>query len=193
VLAGMVVEKVTGRTYASEVERRIIRPLGMRDTSLPGRSTRVPGPNGRAYSRLFANGGSGRGGSAGPGWGGHAPVHEVTALDPSFAGASGEMVSSTRDLLRFFRALLAGRMLPPRQSAEMRTTVPTGDGSRYGLGLTERRLSCGTRVWVHIGDIHGSRSIASGTPHGGHIAVFNVNADWTDGRDELLEAEYCRS
>lgn len=194
VLAGMVIEKVTGRSYASEVERRMLGPLGLRDTSLPGGSPHIPGPNGRAYSRLFADGDTARDGArTGPGRGGHAPVYDVTALNPSFSGAAGEMISSTHDLRRFFRALLAGRVLPPRQSAEMRSTVPTGDGSRYGLGLTERRLSCGTTVWEHEGDIHGSRSIAAGTRHGGHTAVFNLNADWTGGTDELVEAEYCRS
>jgi len=215
VLAGMVIEKVTGRSYATEIRRRLIRPLGLRDTSLPGTSARMPGPHGRAYSRLPAGGGVGGGvdmrtGRAGKGVGqaggagragdarlaaGRAAgrAYDVTALDPSFAGASGEMVSSTGDLLRFFRALLSERLLPPRQSAEMRSTVPAGGGSRYGLGLTERRLSCGTRIWEHEGDIHGSRSVAAGTPDGTHTAVFNVNADWTRDTDELVEAEYCRS
>ncbi|MEU6883448.1 serine hydrolase domain-containing protein [Streptomyces sp. NPDC046712] len=34
-IAGLVVEKVTGRSYAEEVHDRVLRPLGLRHTSLP--------------------------------------------------------------------------------------------------------------------------------------------------------------
>ncbi|WP_137993795.1 serine hydrolase domain-containing protein [Streptomyces vilmorinianum] len=34
-LAGLVVEKVTGRTYGEELRDRVLRPLGLRHTSLP--------------------------------------------------------------------------------------------------------------------------------------------------------------
>ncbi|MDV9188602.1 serine hydrolase domain-containing protein [Streptomyces sp. SR27] len=34
-LAGLVIEKVTGRSYAEELDARILRPLGLRHTSLP--------------------------------------------------------------------------------------------------------------------------------------------------------------
>ncbi|GGO47292.1 D-alanyl-D-alanine carboxypeptidase [Streptomyces daqingensis] len=178
VLVGMVVERVTGRSYAEEVERRITRPLGLDDTSLPGGSPRIAGPHGRSYSTLSRSG---------P----HAPVYDVTGLDPSLAGAAGEMISSTDDLIRFMRALLGGDVLPPRQLREMKSAVPTGDGSRYGLGLTVRRLSCGTEVWGHEGTIQGSRSTAVTTADGAHSAAFNINGDWSDGTDALLEAEYC--
>ena len=178
VLVGMVVEKVTGRPYAKEVERRITDPLGLHDTSLPGTSSVIPGLHGRAYSTLSRSG---------P----HPPVHDVTTLNPSVAGASGEMISSTDDLIRFMRALVSGDVLPPRQLGEMKSTVPADGNSRYGLGLTERRLSCGTKVWGHEGTIQGSHSVAVTTPDGSHTAAFNINGDWADGTSALIEAEYC--
>jgi D-alanyl-D-alanine carboxypeptidase len=113
------------------------------------------------------------------------------------AGASGEMISTTGDLLAFYRALLGGRLLPAEQLAEMTDTVPTGEGpdgrrDRYGLGIRARRLSCGTTVWGHDGDIHGSLSAVAATRDGGHAAVFNVNADWAPrGTTALLTAEFC--
>lgn len=174
VLAGMVIAKATGRSYAYEVERRIIRPLKLDDTSLPGTSSRVPAPHGHTYSKL--PGGAKR---------------DVTVLDPSVAGASGEMISSTHDLVRFMRALLAGEVLPPRQLAQMKSTVPATGGDRYGLGLTEHRLACGTTVWGHEGVIQGSRSTAAATADGTHAAAFNLNADWSPGTRKLLEAEFC--
>lgn len=190
VLAGMVIAKATGNSYAHEVERRIIRPLGLRDTSLPGTSPRVPGPHGRAYSTLTLAAGDtddGRGDGRRRGAG----VHDVTALDPSLANASGEMISSTGDLVRFMRALMRGDVLSPRRLAEMKATVPAEGGERYGLGLTELRLSCGTTVWGHEGTIQGSRSAAVTTADGSHTAAFNINGDWSEGTADLVEAEYC--
>ncbi|SCK18380.1 serine hydrolase [Streptomyces sp. WMMB 322] len=178
VLAGMVIEKVTGRSYAHEVERRIIRPLKLRDTSFPGTSPGIPEPHGRAYSKLAPAGSGTR-------------VHDVTALDPSLAGASGEMISSTGDLIRFMQALLGGDVLPARQLAQMKSTVPADGGDRYGLGLTRYRLSCGTTVWGHEGTIQGSHSTAVTTADGSHPAAFNVNADWSSGMADMIEAEYC--
>ncbi|OEU87636.1 peptidase [Streptomyces abyssalis] len=178
VLAGMVISKATGHSYAQEIESRIIRPLKLRDTSLPGTSAGIPAPHGRAYSTLSEKGAQAR-------------VHDVTALDPSVAGASGEMISSTGDLIRFMRALLRGDVLPPRQLAEMKSTVPADGQDRYGLGLTRHRLSCGTTVWGHEGTIQGSRSTAVTTADGSHTAAFNLNGDWSGGTSDLVEAEYC--
>ncbi|MFI7240670.1 serine hydrolase domain-containing protein [Streptomyces qinglanensis] len=177
-LAGMVIERATGHSYATEIERRVLRPLKLRDTSLPGTSPRIPGQHGKEYSTLFAPG-------ADP------PVRDVTALNPSLAGASGEMISSAGDLVRFVRALATGRLLPPREAARMRTTRRADATDRYGLGLTERTLSCGVTVWGHDGTIHGSSTAAYTTPDGGHTIAVNLNGDWSDGARDLVEAEYC--
>lgn len=177
VLLGMVVEEATGNAYAQEVRRRITGPLGLNGTYSPGSSRGIRGPHGRAYSTLSADS--------------RGPLHDVTRLDPSFAGASGEMISTTGDLIRFLRALLSGDLLPQRQLREMKTTVHAEEGSRYGLGLTERRLSCGTRVWGHEGMIHGSHSTAAATADGSHSAAFNLNSDRSGSTEALLEAEFC--
>ncbi|AXK37580.1 class A beta-lactamase-related serine hydrolase [Streptomyces armeniacus] len=196
VLAGLVVEVVTGRPYAEEIRNRVIDPLGLRDTSLPGESTGIPGRHGRAYSSLPGDTrteGSRTEGSRTDA-DGTRTVHDVTALNPAIAGASGEMISSTGDLITFLRALLDGRLLPPRQLRAMTTTVPTADTTpyeRYGLGLRARELSCGTVVWGHDGTIHGSAALAMATRDTAHSAAFHANGDWSVTEDELLEAEFC--
>ena len=43
-LLGEIVEAVTGRSYGKEIERRIIRPLRLRGTEMPGTSPRIRGP-----------------------------------------------------------------------------------------------------------------------------------------------------
>ncbi|MFD7411668.1 serine hydrolase domain-containing protein [Kitasatospora purpeofusca] len=171
VLAGMIIGRVTGHPYGQEIEQRILRPLGLAATSLPGTAVGLPRPHALGYSTLF--GGSGT------------PL-ETTELNPSWGGAAGEMISTTGDLTRFYSALMRGRLLPPAELDEM---VPATGGP--GLGIGSVRLSCGVTVWGHEGTIHGSSTVALTTRDGRHAAAFNTNADWVDGQRPLAEAEFC--
>ncbi|GAA0483681.1 serine hydrolase domain-containing protein [Streptomyces olivaceiscleroticus] len=180
-LAGMVIEKATGRPYGKEIEHRIIEPLGLRHTSVPGTDPRMPGPHGIAYSKLMAEKPA-------------AEVYDATEFNPSLAGAAGEMLSTTGDLNRFYRAVLRGRLFPQRQLKEMLTTVPADEeepGLRYGLGLMTQDLPCGIRLYGHGGGIHGSSAEAVATRDGRHTAAFNLNADWTGDSVDIVAAEFC--
>ncbi|MGY5131612.1 serine hydrolase domain-containing protein [Streptomyces nigrescens] len=165
VLAGLIVQKVTGRPLAEEMDRRIIKRIGLRHTYFPtpGEMTiREPHPHG--YHRNPAN----------------TPLRDFTEMDPSVGWAAGQLISTNSDLNRFFTALLAGRLLPAAQLAEMRTTVPAGtSGLRYGLGLTSRPLSCGGVYWGHGGDIAGYETRGGVTDDGraANVAVTNIPTD----------------
>ena len=50
VLAGMIIEEATGRSYGDEVTERILRPLGRGDTVLPGDCVSIPGRHARGYA-----------------------------------------------------------------------------------------------------------------------------------------------
>ncbi|KND45468.1 MULTISPECIES: serine hydrolase domain-containing protein [Streptomyces] len=178
VLAGMVIEKVTGRGYGDEIRGRIIEPLGLSDTKVPGTSPTLPGPHSRAYSKL-AETSDGR-------------TYDVTRLNPSIAGAAGGMISDADDLNRFVSALLRGKLLPRKQLAEMKDVVPLdGDRGGYGLGLITYKLSCGVQLWGHSGGIHGSLSEAATTSDGRHTLAYNFNSDWAGDSLPIMEAEFC--
>ncbi|MFJ7147674.1 serine hydrolase domain-containing protein [Streptomyces sp. NPDC100445] len=179
VLAGMVIEKVTGHPYATEIRRRVIEPLHLTGTSVPGTRVTVPRPSGRAYGKLAETA--------------TGPVYDVTELNPSLASSAGEMISDSADLDRFYGALLRGDLLPPRQLAEMKTTVKSGETPRagYGLGLQKTVLDCGVQVWGHDGGIPGSLSAAVTTEDGRHSLALNLNADWTGDPDAVVRAEFC--
>ncbi|WP_170102181.1 serine hydrolase domain-containing protein [Streptomyces viridosporus] len=177
VLAALVIEKATGRPYGEEVRRRVIKPLQLTATSVPGTRVSLPRPSSRAYSKLA---------SAVTG-----PTHDVTLLNPSRAFAAGEMISDSEDLNRFYRALLTGRLLPPEQLDEMTTTVPMDDDYAYGLGLMRMTLSCGVTIWGHSGGISGSRTVAVTTGDGRHSLAFNFNGDWAGNSGAVVEAEFC--
>ncbi|MFH8890249.1 serine hydrolase domain-containing protein [Streptomyces sp. NPDC017949] len=186
-LAGMIIERVTGRPLATAIEQRVTRPLGLASTYLPrGDDPLIHGPHGRHYSKLMLTD---------P----HAGIHDVTELNPSWGWAAGGMISTTGDLDRFFGALLGGRVLPPAQQREMLTMVPTRNwipDTAYGLGIASQRLSCGVTVWGMGGAINGSWTYTFGTRNGTRMVSVNVNGDWnspiTTFTDVLL-AEFCPS
>ncbi|MET7654144.1 MULTISPECIES: serine hydrolase domain-containing protein [unclassified Streptomyces] len=171
VLLGLVVEQVTGRSYATEAERRIISPLRLTGTSFPGSRTSLPSPHGHAYGTDGA---------------------DVTELDPRVAGAAGELVTTLADLDRFYAALLGGELLPPRRLREMLDTR-TAHGS-YGMGLFPAKLPCGVTVWGHNGRIAGSYVRTAATVDGRRVLTFRVNttAIADPGLEPaLLAAEFC--
>lgn len=174
---GLVVRRVTGRGYASEIRRRIIGPLHLTGTSLPGARTTLPAPHGRGYSLDPAGGG----------------LTDVTGLDPRTAGAAGELISTLTDLNRFYAALLGGRLLPPAQLTALLSTE-AADGN-YGLGIYPQRLSCGVTVWGHNGRIAGSYVRTAATRDGGHTLTYRIDTDILDHagtlEPALLEAEFC--
>ncbi|MGW6061523.1 serine hydrolase domain-containing protein [Streptomyces sp. NPDC055189] len=178
-LAGMIIKKVTGNSYADEIKRRIIKPLDLAATSVPKTNPLMPEPSSRAYMKL----------SKDP----DARFHDVTELNPSMAGSSGGMISDSADLNRFYTALLRGKLLPKKQLAEMKQTVeqnPEKPENRYGLGLVSRETSCGTVVWGNGGDIQGSTTMTLATERGGHAISANFNS--LDGDlIAIRDAEFC--
>ncbi|MFH9004794.1 serine hydrolase domain-containing protein [Streptomyces afghaniensis] len=177
-LAARVIEKATGNGYGEEIDRRIIAPLHLTSTSVPTTRVTLPRPSSRAYSKLAETD--------------TGPTYDVTELNARLAYGSGQLVSSSADLNRFYSALLRGRLLPPEQLKEMKTTVPSSrETSRYGLGLVDRKLSCGVHVWGHDGGIFGSNSDAATTEDGRHSLAVNFNGDWSGSTDAVIEAEFC--
>ncbi|MCP2340143.1 serine hydrolase domain-containing protein [Actinomadura rupiterrae] len=157
-VAGMIIERVTGRPYGAEVRRRVIAPLGLRDTSVPGDRTEIAGRHPRGYVRPSPDG----------------PLVDITSFNPSVAGAGGGMVSSTRDLDRFLGALVRGKLLRPAELRQMMATRLTGDsgGRAYGLGLESRELPCGGLYWGHSGDIFGFQTMGGATSDGRQASVM---------------------
>lgn len=175
VVLGLLIEKITGEPYQQAVEQRILKPLRLKDTVLPRNSVEVPGPHAHGYYP-DVNG---------------KPV-DVTRLNPSWGGAAGEMISTTRDLDMFLRALLAGKLLEPALQQELtRTTAVSPD---YGLGISVTRLPCGTTVHGHDGSIHGYAALMLGTSDKRlELSVTEAanGGDPGDGYRKLVEKVFC--
>ncbi|MDU0290873.1 serine hydrolase domain-containing protein [Saccharothrix longispora] len=137
VVAGVLVERVTGRPYGAEVRDRVLRPLGLTRTSVPGHRPGLPHPHARGWTEV-----DGR-------------LVDATLMNPSLDWAAGEMISTADDLNRFLDALLGGRLTSAASLAAMRETTATGTIFAYGLGLQRYDLPCGRSVWGHGGELIG--------------------------------------
>ncbi|WP_245699590.1 serine hydrolase domain-containing protein [Streptomyces roseifaciens] len=177
VLAALIIEKVTGHSFESELRQRIIEPLGLTGTVLPGTDKTLPSPHGRGYTEFLEEPGV---------------LHDVTEYNPSFIRGTGDLITTTGDLDRFLAALLSGRLLPPAQMKEMTTKVP---GSNYGLGLATWRTACGVEVWGHNGVWAGTEAWTVGTRDAKRRLSLNFNNGLFFGHEtlvgDIVNAEFC--
>ncbi|EJR62210.1 MULTISPECIES: serine hydrolase domain-containing protein [Bacillus cereus group] len=160
VLLGILIEKVTGNSYAEEIENRIIEPLDLSNTFLPGNSSVIPGTkHARGYIQLD----------------GASELKDVTYINPG--SSDGDMISTADDLNKFFSYLLSGKLLKEQQLNQMLTTVPTDrEGTGYGLGIVEFKLPNGVSVWGHRGSVLGFSTFVGGTLGGKHTLAVNLNS-----------------
>ncbi|MER5267887.1 serine hydrolase domain-containing protein [Actinosynnema sp. NPDC002837] len=163
---GLLVERITGRSLAGELERRVFRPLGLRDTSFPSYQPFLPFPAAHGYEQIYGE---------------QAPLTDVTTYVWSRLWASGNVVSSADDLNRFFGALLGGRLLPADLLAQMRDARPGAlEPFGYGLGLMHLSSPCGGEDWWgHGGDVPGYNTWSLHTADLGRQASVGMNQDIT--------------
>ncbi|PWI15144.1 peptidase [Streptomyces sp. Act143] len=165
---GLLIEKVTGRSYASEATRRVLRPAGMRDTYFPGTDPRIHGRHNRGYQRMTAADGT-------------TTLVDVTDWNQADRWAAGDMISTTADLERLLHALFRGRIVPGPQLEEMFTVPADIDGAIYSAGL--QRMPVGDRVyWYKTGARYGYSAALAATRDLSRTIVYSV-CD-TDAKDE---------
>ena len=183
VLLGLIAQKVAGRPFAELVTTRIIDRLGLSETYYPGpgdRTIRKPHPKG--YLPVGEDG----------------TLVDITEFDPSIAGAAGQMIATPSDVNKFLVGLHTGKLLEPRELAEMRKTVeaePLPSSWTYGLGLIKFELSCGGTAYGHGGDADGYESRAAITTDGRAVTVVITNddsaGDTTTKLIEVFDAALC--
>lgn len=162
VLAGMIIKAVTGNSWRTEVRERLVLPLGLSGTTLPGDDPYLPAPYAHGY-HTFAEDGR---------------RIDTTLFNSTAADASGDLVTTPQDVNRVFTALITGRLLRPAQLAEMRRTVPLPDepGRAYGLGLETTALPGGGFYWHHGGNALGYSSENGVTVDGSRSVTVVVNS-----------------
>ena len=138
VIAGRIVETITGHSLFEFLTQRIFNPLGMTSVWNSDQTHLAP-PDATAYYR-------------------HALGPLILAPDEG-AGwmfAAGELAMTAHDLALWDQSLIAQSILKPESYKEMFTEVKlkNGDGTKYGLGV-EVRDRDGHRSIEHSGEVSG--------------------------------------
>ncbi|NKE56735.1 beta-lactamase family protein [Lentzea sp. PSKA42] len=176
VVAGLLIEKITGRPLERVVEHRVLKPLRLNDTVLPRDDDRIHGPHAHGYWAIDGK-----------------PV-DITRFNPSVFWAEGNIVSTTKDLDTFFAALAGGRLPGPAQQRELTRATAVSPG--YGLGLSIQVLPCGTTAWGHDGGVPGFASLVLTTPDTKKRAVLSATTsarvgDPSPGLQKILGEIFC--
>jgi D-alanyl-D-alanine carboxypeptidase len=113
--------------------------------------------------------------------------------NPNVPWAAGAIVSNTRDLSRFFAALLSGRILSEDSLAAIKQTVAVDRGPfRDGLGIFSTELPCG-RFWGHDGGIIDYVTSVKASEDGNRIAVISARGGSLSGPPPDETALLCPS
>lgn len=162
---GLLIEKVTGDSYAHQAQVRIFKPLGMRHTSFPrGADPRVHGPHNRGYDWIDGE------------------LVDVTEWNMVDRFAAGDMISTTADLERLLVALFRGRVVAEPLLGEM-FTVPDVPKATMGMALGRFELN-GKEIWGKTGSRPGYHTVVAATRDLSRTLVYSVNS--TDAKGDGL-------
>ena len=165
IVLGMIMEKVTGRTYYDLVRARVLRPAAL-DATVPSDARAIRG---------LANG------YAGPNnpFGGTDAmlVDGRMVINPQFEWTGGGMASTAEDLARWGKRLYEGGAFDPSMLPTLLDGVPArlGQNTKYGLGVIIRETALGT-LYGHGGFFPGYQAEMLYLPVQKAAVAFQVNS-----------------
>ena len=135
IVLGMIIEKVTGRKFYDEANRRVLEPLKLTDT--------IPqdGPRLKGVVQGYAGPNNPFGGTDAM------IVNGKFAINPQFEWTGGGYASTTQDLARWAKMFYEGKAFSPDLLPQVVDGVPApmlGPETRYGLAAIIRKTSAGT-------------------------------------------------
>jgi CubicO group peptidase (beta-lactamase class C family) len=169
VVAGAVIEKVTGMSYGGYLKRQILDPLGMDATGLIYTEDVVP-DRATGYKRL----------------GQDTYRAEILGEPPAFS--DGGLYSTVTDMLKFDRALYGEGLLTDEYKQIMFTPVGPDRYSGYGWGVIPW---AGTTVLMHSGGCPGFNADFRRYPEKGLTIIvlsnyYNGSFEMTNTIESLL-------
>jgi D-alanyl-D-alanine carboxypeptidase len=165
IVLGMIIERLTGREYYDEVRRRVLDPLGLRNT-IPSDRRELPGVvNGYAGPKNELGGYDA------------SLVDGRLAINPQFEWTGGGIASTADDLARWAKLLYEARAFGAPMLAQMVDGVPSKLGNaRYGLGAIVRESADMGPVWGHSGFFPGYATEMAYLPDLRVSAAIQVNS-----------------
>lgn len=172
VVAGLLIEKLTGHGVAAEYKKRIFTPLSLADTVYIHPDATIPGRHANGYLTPDAAG---------------AALVDSTRQTASWAQSAGAIISTPHDLDVFLSALARGKLMSAAQLTQMKKWTQVNSNTAYGLGLRRRDLSCGISVYGHTGTVQGYYSYAFTTKDGKRSLTALAN---TSNNTKVLNTMY---
>ncbi|MGH7690825.1 MAG: serine hydrolase domain-containing protein, partial [Gemmatimonadaceae bacterium] len=161
VIAGAIVEKVSGVPFFDFLRTHILAPLGL-STAMNVDVSRVILPEATGYMR-FALG----------------PLHVAPKEAKGWIFAAGELAMTPSDLATWDISVMNERLLQPTSYRELETEVrlKNGVGSGYGLGVFVRMFS-GHRLIEHDGEVSGftAENMVFPDDHAAVVVLTNQDA-----------------
>ncbi len=161
-ILGLLIEKVTGHSYASVATRLVLRPAGMHHTYFPGTDPRIRGPHNRGYQAVAQPDGTTK-------------LLDVTEWNHADRWAAGDMISTTADLEKLLTELFRGEIVPQPELEEMFTTPAGVPGAQRSAGLEYMKVD-GKVFWGKSGSRYGYSAVIGGTRDLSRTLVYSVNA-----------------
>ena len=169
IIAGMIIEKATGSTIAAEIRRLISEPLRLKNTFFYTEEI----PERLVNSYIDIPPGDGK-------------LDDVSLVNISFGGAAGGLISTPKDVTKFFQALLSGKLLQKHSLREMFTFVDADKpedtiSRRYGLGIQLIEVETpelGKFTWIGHGGTNPASGFGAGMwlyPELGVMLVYTEN------------------
>jgi CubicO group peptidase (beta-lactamase class C family) len=155
-LLGLVIEKVTGKTYEEALQANVLGPAGMARSTTRYEPTAFDSAVGTTVDD-------------------HDQIRAVEPFDTPLPFAAGALRSTPIDMLAWDRALASGRLLGAE--FEQRRITPEKDDYAYGVAV---EMQDGHRVEAHSGGIDGFSSFFARVPDIGVAVVFVCNSDAFD-------------
>jgi len=180
VLAGLIVEQLTGSRLEDVFAERLFEPLGLTETSFPAIDIAgLPEPHPRGY--LFGTNVDTVDDPALPpdvqaaAHAGRLLPNDVTELNPSWGWAAGAAISTAEDLATYVEALIGGEFLSPelqrRRLDSLESSEPGNpDAAGYGLALAQFGPMIG-----HDGSLPGFQSFMGHDPGTGTTLIVLTN------------------
>jgi CubicO group peptidase (beta-lactamase class C family) len=148
ILLGILIEKLSGQTYADFLESNIFHPLGMTDSGYD-RATEILKARASGYDIND----------------GH--VTNANFIDMSGPFSAGGIYSTVEDLFRWNEALAhSGKLLSADSLKRMFTEYPEAahEGQHYGYGVVISRQKFGRLLYYHGGGVDGFSSVIQRYP-----------------------------
>ena len=155
-ILGLVIENATGNSLAEEINRRLLQPLHLSNTSFPVTDPSIPSPFAHGY---------------GPDGAGNWTDLSIS-LPPSVYWGIGNMISTVDDLHTWVRAFVTGTTnSAATQTERLNCDHTSGTNQTFGLGTI-----CSAGWYGFTGGISGYNSAAYYLPESDSTIIVLVNS-----------------